>query len=166
VLQQLTAHQQTQEAMPVELFNKLLAAKNFQAGLGMLRQIELSLFDIRLHQHAHQNIEQLLIEVRKQVSVNPPPSFNRFAHSFGHIFSGGYAAGYYSYKWAEVLSADAFSAFEDSDDVLNTAIGIKFRDCILAVGGSVPMLENFIAFRGREPSIQALLRHTGLVKKT
>ncbi len=165
VLQQLTAHQQTQAAMPVELFNKLLAAKNFQAGLGMLRQIELSLFDIRLHQHAHQNIEQLLIEVRKQVSVNPPPSFNRFAHSFGHIFSGGYAAGYYSYKWAEVLSADAFSAFEDSDDVLNTAIGIQFRDCILAAGGSVPMIENFIAFRGREPNIQALLRHTGLIKK-
>jgi oligopeptidase A len=162
VLQHLTAHSDTQEKMPLELFNKLLAAKNFQAGLGLLRQIEFSVFDMRLHQNTHHDIHQLLTEVRQHVSINPPPAFNRFAHSFGHIFSGGYAAGYYSYKWAEVLSADAFAAFEETGNPLDGMTGIKFRDCILATGGSRSMLDNFIEFRGREPSAQALLRHTGL----
>jgi oligopeptidase A len=175
VLEQLTAHSDTQAALPKALFDKMLSAKNFQSGLSLLRQVELSLFDIRLHQHntrlnnkqpqPHNKnpIAAVLDQVRAQVSINPPPAFNRFAHSFGHIFSGGYAAGYYSYKWAEVLSADAFAAFEESGDTLNSAIGVQFRDAILAVGGSRSALENFVAFRGREPKADALLRHNGLM---
>ena len=165
VLTQLTAHVDTQAALPQALFNKMLAAKNFQSGLGMLRQVEFSLFDMRLHQSSSTqavNAAAVLEQVRSEVAVNRPPEFNRFAHSFGHIFAGGYAAGYYSYKWAEVLSADAFAAFEDSGDALSSTIGAQFRDNILAVGGSRPALDSFIAFRGRAPQPDALLRHNGL----
>jgi oligopeptidase A len=162
VLSQLTAHIDTQAPLPRDLFERMLAAKNFQAGLGMLRQVEFSLFDMRLHADQDSNADAVLAKVRDQVAVNRPPAFNRFAHSFGHIFSGGYAAGYYSYKWAEVLSADAFAAFEEAGDTLSPAVGGRFRDHILAVGGSRPALESFTAFRGREPQPDALLRHNGL----
>jgi oligopeptidase A len=162
VLEQLTAHTDTQAALPRDLYDRMLAAKNFQSGLGMLRQVEFSLFDMRLHADKEGNADAVLTKVRDEVAVNRPPAFNRFAHSFGHIFSGGYAAGYYSYKWAEVLSADAFAAFEESGDTLSTAVGARFRDQILAVGGSRPALNSFIAFRGREPQPDALLRHNGL----
>ncbi len=162
VLEQLTSHVDTQAALPRDLFDRMLAAKNFQAGLGMLRQVEFSLFDMRLHQDPAGDANAVLAKVRDQVSVMRPPSFNRFAHSFGHIFAGGYAAGYYSYKWAEVLSADAFAAFEESGNALSPLVGARFRDHILAVGGSRPALDSFIAFRGREPQPDALLRHNGL----
>ncbi len=163
VLEQLTAHVDTQAPLPRELYDRMLAAKNFQSGLGMLRQVEFSLFDMRLHADAQGDADAVLAKVREQVAVNHPPAFNRFAHSFGHIFSGGYAAGYYSYKWAEVLSADAFAAFEESGDPLSADIGGRFRDQILAVGGSRPALDSFTAFRGRAPQPDALLRHNGLI---
>jgi oligopeptidase A len=145
------------------------AAKNFQSGLQMLRQIEFALFDIRLHfdfnPSGGKTAQQLLDEIREQVAVIIPPAFNRFPNSFSHIFGGGYAAGYYSYKWAEVLSADAYSLFEESHNgqVINADTGARFRNEILAVGGSRSALESFIAFRGREPTIDALLRHNGMV---
>ncbi len=154
--------------LPRELFDKMLAAKNFQSGLQTLRQIEFSLFDMHLHSAfnpgGEKTVLQLLDEIRKQVAVIFPPEFNRFPNSFSHIFAGGYAAGYYSYKWAEVLSADAYSLFEESGagGVVNTETGTRFRDEILAVGGSRPALESFISFRGREPKIDALLRHNGM----
>ncbi len=162
VLAQLTAHVDTQAALPRDLFDRMLAAKNFQAGLGMLRQIEFSLFDMRLHADKSGDANAVLAQVRDEVAVHRPPTFNRFAHSFGHIFAGGYAAGYYSYKWAEVLSADAFAAFEESGDALSTTVGAAFKQHILAVGGSRPALDSFTAFRGREPQAEALLRHNGL----
>ena len=166
VLQDMTRHAETGQKLPRALFDKMLAAKNFQSGLQTLRQIEFSLFDMRLHSvydpHRPQTIQQLLDEVRHEVAVLIPPSFNRFPNSFSHIFAGGYAAGYYSYKWAEVLSADAYSLFEESG-VLNMTVGLRFRDEILAVGGSREAMQSFVAFRGREPTIDALLRHSGLV---
>lgn len=166
VLQDLTRHADTGKKLPRALFDKMLAAKNFQSGLQTLRQIEFSLFDMRLHSdfdpQGTQTIQQMLDEVRNEVAVLIPPPFNRFPNSFSHIFSGGYAAGYYSYKWAEVLSADAYSLFEESG-VLNLAVGLRFRDEILAVGGSRDAMQSFVSFRGREPTIDALLRHTGLV---
>jgi oligopeptidase A len=162
VLEQLTAHIDTQAALPRDLYDRMLAAKNFQSGLGMLRQVEFSLFDMRLHADKEGNADAVLAKVRDEVAVNRPPAFNRFAHSFGHIFSGGYAAGYYSYKWAEVLSADAFAAFEESGDTLSPIVGARFRDQILAVGGSRAALDSFTAFRGRAPQPDALLRHNGL----
>jgi oligopeptidase A len=164
VLQDMTRHADTGEKLPRALFDKMLAAKNFQSGLQTLRQIEFSLFDMRLHgdYNPHsQTIQQLLDEVRDEVAVLIPPAFNRFPNSFSHIFAGGYAAGYYSYKWAEVLSADAYSLFEENG-VLNMAVGLRFRDEILAVGGSRDAMQSFVAFRGREPTIDALLRHNGL----
>ena len=165
VLQDLTRHVDTGKKLPRSLFDKMLAAKNYQNGLQTLRQIEFSLFDIRLHSsfdpQGTQTIQQLLNDVRREVAVLIPPAFNRFPNSFSHIFSGGYAAGYYSYKWAEVLSADAYSLFEENG-VLNLAVGLRFRDEILAVGGSRDAMQSFVAFRGREPSIDALLRHSGL----
>jgi oligopeptidase A len=167
VLQGMTRHSETKEKLPRDLFDKMIAAKNFQSGLQMLRQIEFSLFDLRLHSDfdigGKQSVQQLLDEVRKEVAVLIPPPFNRFQNSFGHIFSGGYAAGYYSYKWAEVLSADAYSLFEENG-VLDAATGSHFRQQILAVGGSRNAMDSFVAFRGREPRIDALLRHNGLVK--
>ena len=164
VVKRLTAHVETGAALPRALFEKMLAAKNFQSGLGMLRQIEFSLFDMHLHYDfdaAKRSAGDLIDEVRRQVAVIVPPAFNRFPNSFSHIFAGGYAAGYYSYKWAEVLSADVYSLFEEHG-VLDPAIGGRFRDEILGVGGSRPALESFVAFRGREPRIDALLRHQGM----
>jgi len=132
-----------------------------------LRQVEFSLIDMHLHYDfdpkAERTVQELIDDIRKQFAVLIPPSFNRFQHSFGHIFSGGYAAGYYSYKWAEVLSADAYAAFEEAIEVGNLVeTGKRFQREILAVGGSRPALESFRAFRGREPSIDALLRHSGM----
>jgi len=165
VLCSMTRHVDSGEKLPRELFDKMLAAKNFQIGLQTLRQIEFSIFDMRLHSdydaEGKQSVLELLAEVRKEVAVLIPPAYNRFQNSFSHIFSGGYAAGYYSYKWAEVLSADAYSLFEEHG-VLNAEIGALFRKEVLAVGGSRDAMASFIAFRGREPSIDALLRHSGL----
>jgi len=168
VLQNMTRHVDSGARLPRALFDKMLAAKNFQSGLQTLRQIEFALFDMRLHVDypagSAQTIQQLLDEVRREVAVLFPPAFNRFANSFSHIFAGGYAAGYYSYKWAEVLSADAYSLFEESG-VLNAEVGSQFRSEILAMGGSRDAMASFIAFRGRAPSIDALLRHHGLLEE-
>jgi oligopeptidase A len=163
VLQRLTAHVDTGQPLPRDLFDKMVAAKNFQSGMGTLRQIEMGLFDLRIHAEpgAAQRVQEVLDEVRDEVSVLSPPAFNRFQHSFSHIFAGGYSAGYYSYKWAEVLSADAWSAFEEAG-ALSVATGRRFREEILEAGGSRSALENFTAFRGREPRIDALLRHQGM----
>ncbi|CAM8662246.1 Dcp Zn-dependent oligopeptidases [Oxalobacteraceae bacterium] len=170
VLQQMTEHADTGEPIPRDLYDKMIAAKNFQSGLQMLRQVEFSLFDMHLHDHydpnGRQTVAELLAEVRHQVAVVIPPDFNRFQHSFSHIFAGGYAAGYYSYKWAEVLSADAYGAFEEAQGDPNrlAETGLAFHREILSVGGSRPALESFTAFRGRAPSIDALLRHNGMVQ--
>jgi len=163
VLKHLTAHVDTGEALPRALYDKMLAAKNFQSGLQTLRQVEFSLFDMRLHAEpgSEEHIQQVVDEVRREVAVFVPPAFNRFQHSFSHIFAGGYAAGYYSYKWAEVLSADAWSAFEETG-TLNPETGRRYREAILESGGSRPAMESFKAFRGREPRIDALLRHQGM----
>ncbi len=165
VLRPMTRHFQTGKPLPKSLFDKMIAAKNFQSGMQTVRQIEFSLFDLELHSSfdpAGTNTALDLVNaVRRRVAVIVPPAYNRFPNSFSHIFAGGYAAGYYSYKWAEVLSADAFSLFEEKG-VLDPAVGQRFRSEILAVGGSRPALESFKAFRGREPSIDALLRHNGM----
>ncbi|MBX9715515.1 MAG: M3 family metallopeptidase [Burkholderiaceae bacterium] len=167
VVKRLTAHTDTGAPLPRELFERMLAAKNFQSGLQTLRQVEFALFDMRLHAEpgSADRIESLIDEVRDEVSVFKPPAFNRFQHSFSHIFAGGYSAGYYSYKWAEVLSADAWAAFEETAQdggVLNVDTGRRYRQAILEAGGSRPAMESFKAFRGREPSIDALLRHQGM----
>ncbi len=166
VLQSMTQHVDNGERLPRKLFDKMLAAKNFHSGLQTLRQIEFAMFDMRLHMNdpvaGGQTVQQMLDAVRQEVAVMTPPDFNRFANGFSHIFAGGYAAGYYSYKWAEVLSADAYSLFEESG-VLNPSVGNQFRNEILAMGGSRQAMESFVAFRGREPSIDALLRHNGLL---
>ncbi|NNM80869.1 MAG: M3 family metallopeptidase [Gallionella sp.] len=168
VLQDMTRQVDTGEKLPRALFDKMLAAKNFQSGLATLRQIEFSLFDMLMHSNfeagGNKSILQLLDDVRAEVAVLIPPEFNRFPHSFSHIFAGGYAAGYYSYKWAEVLSADAYSLFEEHG-VLNPDVGARFRAEILAMGGSRDAMQSFTAFRGRAPSIDALLRHNGLAKE-
>ena len=167
VLRHMTAHVETGEALPRALFDKMVAARNFQSGLQTLRQIEFSLFDMLLHT-AHdpqQDIMPLLNQVRDEVAVMKPPAWSRTAHTFSHIFAGGYAAGYYSYKWAEVLSADAYAAFEETagaDGLPNLETGRKYREAILESGGSRPAMESFKAFRGREPSLDALLRHQGM----
>jgi oligopeptidase A len=170
VLREMTRHVDTGQPLPRQLFEKMLAAKNFQSGLAMLRQIEFAVFDMRLHSDfdpaSGRSALELLEEVRDRVAVLRPPKYNRFPNSFGHIFGGGYAAGYYSYKWAEVLSADAYSAFEEmseSKGVLDPNTGARFRNEILAVGGSRPAAESFRAFRGREPNVDALLRHNGMI---
>jgi oligopeptidase A len=170
VLQHMTSHAETGAALPRALFDKMIAAKNFQSGLQTLRQVEFSLIDMHLHYdydpYGSKSVQDVVNEVRKKFSVMIPPTFNRSLHSFGHIFAGGYAAGYYSYKWAEVLSADAYSAFEEagaaSGNILSTETGQKFQKEVLSVGGSRPALESFKAFRGREPKIDALLRHNGM----
>ncbi|WP_426199710.1 oligopeptidase A [Pseudomonas sp. DC3200b2] len=161
----MSGHYETGEPLPKDLLDKMLAAKNFQSGLMMVRQLEFSLFDFELHvSHGDGRTPLEVLEgIRDQVSVMRPPAYNRFPNSFSHIFAGGYAAGYYSYKWAEVLSADAFSRFEE-DGVLNPETGRAFREAILARGGSQAPLVLFKDFRGREPSIDALLRHSGLVE--
>ena len=165
VLRPMTRHYQTGKPLPKSLFDKMLAAKNFQSGMQTVRQIEFSLFDLELHSSfdpaGARTALDLIRDVRQRVSVLFPPDYSRFPNSFSHIFSGGYAAGYYSYKWAEVLSADAFSLFEEKG-VLDPAVGQRFRSEILAVGGSRPAMESFKAFRGREPSMDALLQHNGM----
>jgi oligopeptidase A len=163
VLRHMTKHVETGQPLPRELFDKMVAAKNFQSGLAMLRQIEFAVFDMRLHseQVPGRTALELLDEVRQRVAVLHPPAYNRFPNNFSHIFAGGYAAGYYSYKWAEVLSADAYSFFEENG-VLEPRVGQRFRDEILAVGGSRPAAESFRAFRGRDPSVEPLLRHNGM----
>ncbi|MCG9026565.1 M3 family metallopeptidase [Laribacter hongkongensis] len=165
VLQGMTAHVDTGEPLPRTLFDKMLAAKNFQSGMMTVRQIEFSLFDMLLHSEFSPEAddwEALLAEVRREVAVNLPPAYNRFVNSFSHIFAGGYAAGYYSYKWAEVLSADAYAAFEEQGGA-NPDTGRRFWNEILAVGGSRPAMESFKAFRGREPELEPLLRHNGML---
>ena len=161
----ISSHYETGEALPKDLLDKMLAAKNFQSGLMMVRQLEFSLFDFELHAtHGDgRSVAQVLDGIRDEVSVMRPPAYNRFPNSFAHIFAGGYAAGYYSYKWAEVLSADAFSRFEE-EGVFNPHTGKAFRQAILARGGSKAPMELFKDFRGREPSIDALLRHSGLTE--
>ena len=167
----MTAHVETGEPLPQAMFDKMLAAKNFQSAMQMMRQLEFALFDFRLHLELNnpnaQAIQALLDEVRSQVSLVPTAEFNRFQNGFAHIFAGGYAAGYYSYKWAEVLSADAFSAFEEegaseNESILNPKTGLRFCESILEKGGSQDAMELFINFRGREPNIDALLRHSGI----
>ena len=167
VLRHLTAHVDTGEPLPRALYDKMIAAKNFQAGMQTLRQIEFSLFDMLLHtEHAPQgDLLALLARVRDEVAVLKPPAFSRTAHTFSHIFAGGYAAGYYSYKWAEVLSADAYAAFEETaaaDGSPSLETGRRYRQAILEAGGSRPAMESFKAFRGREPTLDALLRHQGM----
>jgi len=167
VLRHMTGHVQTGEPLPRALFDKMLAARNFQSGLQTLRQIEFALFDMLLHT-AHdprQDFMPLLNQVRAEVAVMQPPAWSRTAHTFSHIFAGGYAAGYYSYKWAEVLSADAYAAFEETagpDGTPSVETGRKYRQAILESGGSRPAMESFKAFRGREPTLDALLRHQGM----
>jgi oligopeptidase A len=159
------AHYQTGATIPEELFNRMIAARNFQSGMQMVRQLELALFDFRLHLEYDPakggRVQQILDEVRAEVAVVHPPEYNRFQHGFSHIFAGGYAAGYYSYKWAEVLSADAFSRFEE-EGIFNRATGSAFMENILEQGGSRDPMELFIEFRGRKPTIDALLRHSGM----
>ncbi len=165
VLKRMTAHVDTGEPLPRALFDKMLAAKNFQSGLATLRQIEFALFDMRLHTQGSADFMRVLADVRQEVAVLQPPAYNRSAHTFSHIFAGGYAAGYYSYKWAELLSSDAYAAFEESavDGItVNPQTGRKYRQEILEAGGSRSAMESFKAFRGREPQIDALLRHQGM----
>jgi oligopeptidase A len=175
VLSEMTGHVDTGAPLPRELFDKMIAAKNFQSGMQTVRQLEFAMFDLRLHSEIDasggpvpiEKILALLDEVRREVAVIVPPAWHRFPHSFSHIFAGGYAAGYYSYKWAEVLSADAFEAFEEAGagkgSLLDPVTGERFWREILAVGGSRPAIESFKAFRGREPRVDALLRHNGMV---
>ncbi len=165
-LDKISGHYQTKQSLPDDLFGKMIAAKNFQSGMQMLRQLEFAIFDFRLHAEYDPTqgakIYPLLEQIREQVSVIKPPSFNRFPHSFAHIFAGGYAAGYYSYKWAEVLSADAFAKFE-KNGIFDRQTGLAFLTSILEQGGAKEPMELFIDFRGREPQIDALLRHSGIL---
>ncbi len=165
VVKHMTEHVDNKSPLPEALFKKMIEAKNFQSGMQTLRQIEFSLFDIRLHtQYNDQNkinSLKLLETIRDEIAVVRPPAWNRFPNSFSHIFAGGYAAGYYSYKWAEVLASDAFSLFEE-EGILSSNAGQKFQEEILSKGGSRPAMESFVAFRGRAPSVDALLRHSGM----
>jgi oligopeptidase A len=170
VLKQLSAHVDTGEPLPKALFDKLKAAKNFQSGMQTVRQIEFALFDMLLHHQPEGlgigEVMATLDTVRNEVAVIKPPAWHRFPHAFTHLFAGGYGAGYYSYKWAEVLSADAFGAFEEAQSTLDPTTGEHFKREILAVGGMRPAAESFRAFRGRDPQIEALLRHSGMVQTT
>lgn len=159
----ISGHYLTGEPLPEELLNNMLAARNFQAAMQMVRQLEFSLFDMHIHAGPNIAVQEVLDNVRAQVAVVQPPSYNRFQHSFGHIFAGGYAAGYYSYKWAEVLSADAYARFEE-EGIFNPETGKAFLSNILEMGGSKDAMELFIAFRGREPDIAPLLRHSGILE--
>ena len=165
VVAPMSRHVETGERLPRALFDRMIAAKNLQSGMQFVRQLEFALFDIRVHSPAFDpsamKVLDALAEVRREVAVYPMPEYDRFPYQFAHIFAGGYAAGYYSYKWAEVLSSDAYGAFEEGG-VTNPEIGARFRREILAAGGSRPALESFVAFRGREPRIDALLRHNGM----
>jgi oligopeptidase A len=167
VVRDLSRHVDTGESLPRALFDRMLAARNFQGGMQFVRQLEFALFDMRLHagfDREGDTVLTLLGRVRAEVAVVPVPEWNRFPNQFAHIFAGGYAAGYYSYKWAEVLSADAFSAFEEAG-VLDPGVGGRFRREVLAAGGSRPAMESFVAFRGRKPEIDALLRHNGMTSR-
>jgi len=165
VLDLFAKHYKTGETIPEDMFQRMTSAKNFQSGMHMLRQIEFSLFDFLLHSEYQpkdtQSVQGLLDQVRDEVAVLIPPTFNKFQNSFSHIFAGGYAAGYYSYKWAEVLSADAYAAFEE-EGISNTKTAARFRKEILSIGGSKDIMDGFIAFRGRKPNVDALLRHSGI----
>ena len=167
VVEGMTAHVDTGTTLPRELFDKMLAAKNFQSGMMAVRQIEFSLFDMLIHSDLDPKsgltVMDVLKDVRKEVAVLIPPEWHRFPNSFSHIFGGGYGAGYFSYKWAEVLSADAYAAFEEAGNPFDATVGQRFLDEILSVGGSRPAIESFKAFRGREPSVDALLRHSGMI---
>ncbi|MGL4231128.1 MAG: M3 family metallopeptidase, partial [Casimicrobium sp.] len=166
VLSHMTQHVETGASLPRALFDKMIAAKNFQAGMATVRQMEFALLDMRLHTEKitvnRSELLRVLNEVRSEVAVLQPPEWNRMPWTFAHIFAGGYAAGYYSYKWAEVLSADAFSRFEE-EGVLSPKAGAAFRKEVLGRGGSRDAMANFVAFRGRPPSVDALLRHNGMV---
>jgi oligopeptidase A len=161
----ISGHVETGEPIPGDLYERMRSAKNFQSAMQMVRQLELALFDFRIHLEYDParggRIYDILDQVRDQVAVMKPPAFHRFAHGFSHIFSGGYAAGYYSYKWAEVLSADAFSLFEERG-VFDQASGAGFREHILERGGSEEAMDLYVAFRGRPPTVDALLRHSGI----
>lgn len=165
VIQMISKHIETGESLPKDTFEQLRTLRQFQSGMQMLRQIEFSLFDFKMHMNYNAEnpvaIQDVLNDIRAKVAVVTPPAFNRFQHSFAHIFAGGYAAGYYSYKWAEVLSSDAYSKFEE-DGILNPETGKLFRDTVLGLGGSQEAMDVFVAFRGREPKIDALLAHSGL----
>jgi oligopeptidase A len=165
VLPLISSHVETGEALPQEELQRLLGSRTYQAGMHSVRQLEFALFDLRIHSEiAGEGIDrilQILEEVRASVAVVKPPAFNRFAHAFQHIFSGGYAAGYYSYKWAEVLAADAFSAFEE-EGIFNEKVSRRFLSAILEKGGSRDAMEAFVEFRGRKPQIEPLLRQLGL----
>jgi oligopeptidase A len=165
VIPMISAHVETGEPLPEAELQRLLGTRTFQAGMQTVRQLEFALFDLRIHSEfvpgGSSNILKILQEVRAQVAVVKPPEFNRFPHSFQHIFSGGYAAGYYSYKWAEVLAADAFSAFEEGG-IFNPAVSSKFLSAILEKGGSRDAMEAFVEFRGRKPTIEPLLKQLGL----
>jgi len=164
VIAKLSQHFETGESLPKNKLDKLIAAKNFQSAMTMVRQIEFALFDMRIHDNQAldaSQIQTVLDETRKEVAVIIPPLSNRFQNGFSHIFAGGYSAGYYSYKWAEVLSADAFSLFEE-EGVMNQTTGKKFLTNILEKGGSADPMDLFIAFRGRKPTVDALLRHSGI----
>jgi oligopeptidase A len=164
-LEVVSGHYETGEEIPDDLYERMIAAKNFQSAMQMMRQLEFALFDFRLHMEFDPEQGGRVLEfaeaVRDEVAVVRPPEWNRFAHGFSHIFAGGYAAGYYSYKWAEVLSADAFSLFEEKG-VFNTEAGRAFRENILEKGGSEDAMELFVAFRGRKPEVEPLLRHSGI----
>lgn len=165
-LQTISGHYETGEPLPQDLLNNMLAARNFQSAMQMVRQLEFSLFDLRIHRDFDPSqgggqIQAILDQTRREVAVRQPPEYNRFQHGFGHIFAGGYAAGYYSYKWAEVLSADAFARFEE-EGIFNAATGRDFLEAILERGGSKDAMELFKAFRGREPQVDALVRHSGI----
>ena len=166
VLDLFAKHYKTGETIPEDMFQRMTAAKNFQSGMHMLRQIEFSLFDFLLHSeyqpNGTQSVQDLLDQVRNEVAVLIPPTFNKFQNSFSHIFAGGYAAGYYSYKWAEVLSADAYAAFEE-EGIGNAETASRFRKEVLSIGGSKDIMDGFVAFRGRKPNVDALLRHSGIV---
>ena len=167
VVESLSGHADDGSRLPRALFDKMLAARNFMSGLGVLRQIELALFDMTLHvrPEAAGDVSALLDQVRSDIAVMPVPAYNRFAHGFSHIFAGSYAAGYYSYLWAEVLSADAWDAFAEAG-VLHQGTWDRFRREVLEVGGSRPAAHNFAAFRGKEPVVTALLRQRGILAKT
>jgi len=163
-LAMIAAHHETGEKIPASLIAKMLNAKNFQSGMQLLRQVEFSLFDLDIHQKnikAPRDIQNSLDTIRKNIAVVVPPKNNRFQHGFSHIFAGGYAAGYYSYKWAEVLSADVFSAFEE-EGLFDKTVGQRYKHCILEKGGSRPAIESFECFRGRKPNIEALLKHNSI----
>ena len=165
-IQTMTSHVDSGAPLPRHLYDRMIAARNFQSGMRTVRQLELALFDMLLHapdfDPAHDDVMVLLESVRDEVAVNRVPAWHRFPHTFTHIFAGGYAAGYYSYKWAEVLSADAYAAIEEAPQLAE--VGMRFLDEVLSRGGSRRAMQNFEAFRGRPPNVDALLRHSGLAQ--